>query len=236
MLADIDVEGQEKLVAAKVLIIGMGGLGSPVAMYLAAAGVGHLVIVDDDVVEVSNLQRQIIHDQHSLGETKVASAQRRVNAINPQVEVTAINTRLSKNELDALVEQVDLVVECTDNFKSRFSTNQSCVELNKPLVSGAAIRMEGQLMTIDPRVAQSPCYQCLYSEVVSDELTCSESGVLAPLVGVIGAMQAIEAIKVICSIGETLVGKLQIFDAKTMQWRTVKLRQDPQCPICAAAE
>ena len=134
MLADIDVEGQEKLVAANVLIIGMGGLGSPVAMYLAAAGVGHLVLVDDDVVEVSNLQRQIIHDQHSLGETKVISAQRRISAINPQVEVTAINKRLSKNELDALVGQVDLVVECTDNFSSRFSTNQSCVTLNKPLV------------------------------------------------------------------------------------------------------
>ncbi len=233
MLGEVDVIGQEKLQSAKVLIIGLGGLGSPVAMYLASAGVGHLTLVDDDKVELSNLQRQIIHDQKSIGEAKVDSAAKRIALLNSDVSVVAINERLDESALCALVEKADLVLDCTDNFSSRFMINKSCVQLNTPLVSGAAIRMEGQLLTIDPRVAGSPCYQCLYPKAGDDELSCANSGVLAPLVGVIGSMQAIEAIKVLCELGEPLVGRLQLFDAKTMQWHTLKLKADACCPVCS---
>ena len=233
MLGDIDVQGQEALVAGKVLIIGLGGLGSPVAMYLAAAGVGSLVLVDDDQVEISNLQRQIIHDEASIGAAKVDSAKQRLMSINSALDVTVINARLDADALHQLILKVDCVVDCTDNFKSRFDINRSAIQARVPLVSGAAIRMEGHLLTIDPRLKASPCYQCLYPDAGSDELSCANSGVLAPLVGVIGSMQAIEVIKVLTGVGETLVGRLQIFDAKSMQWRTMKLNVDPQCPVCA---
>lgn len=232
MLGDVDVLGQEQLQQAKVLIIGLGGLGSPVAMYLASAGVGQLTLVDDDIVELSNLQRQIIHDQDSLGESKVASAARRIGALNSDVKVVSVDRRLNSVQLDEWVAKSDLVLDCTDNFATRFMINKSCVSLTKPLVSGAAIRMEGQLLTIDPRIESSPCYQCLYPSAGSDELSCANSGVLAPVVGVIGSMQAIEAIKVITGVGESLVGRLQLFDAKTMQWQTLKLKADPSCPVC----
>ncbi|MFT5708407.1 MAG: molybdopterin/thiamine biosynthesis adenylyltransferase, partial [Oceanospirillaceae bacterium] len=207
--------------------------GSPVAMYLAAAGVGHLTLVDDDVVEISNLQRQIIHDELSVGNSKVASAKARIIALNAGVDVCCVEQRLMSQELDVLTAQVDLVVDCTDNFQSRFMINKSCVTHLTPLVSGAAIRMEGQLLTVDPRVANSPCYQCLYPVAGNDDVSCAQSGVLAPLVGVIGSMQAIETIKVLTGVGETLVGRLQIFDAKTMQWQTFKLKADANCPVCA---
>lgn len=233
MLGEVDIVGQEKLQSSKVLIIGLGGLGSPVAMYLASAGVGSLTLVDDDEVELSNLQRQIIHDQQSVGEAKVDSAAKRISAINSDVSVIAINGRLDEKALSDLVEKADLVLDCTDNFSSRFLINKCCVYLKKPLVSGAAIRMEGQLLTVDPRIEGSPCYQCLYPKAGEDELSCANSGVLAPLVGVIGSMQAIEAIKVLCRVGEPLVGRLQLFDAKTMQWHTLKLKADACCPICA---
>jgi adenylyltransferase/sulfurtransferase len=233
MLADIDIQGQEQLLKAKVLIVGLGGLGSPVAMYLASAGIGGLVLVDDDKVELSNLQRQIIHDNNSLGDYKVISAKNRIHQLNDGVSVQAIAKRLDEVELDALVNDVDVVVDCSDNFTTRFMINKSCVNHGKVLVSGAAIRMEGQLMTIDPRVEDAPCYQCLYPDVGNEELTCSESGVLAPLVGVVGSMQALEVLKVITGVGDTLVGRVLIFDAKTMQWQSLKLKADKQCPVCS---
>jgi len=233
MLADIDIQGQEQLLKAKVLVVGLGGLGSPVSMYLASAGVGSLVLVDDDIVELSNLQRQVIHDQNSLGDYKVVSAKARIHQLNDQVSVQTIAQRLDQAELDTLISNVDVVVDCSDNFTTRFMINKSCVSHNKVLVSGAAIRMEGQLMTIDPRVENAPCYQCLYPDVGNEELTCSESGVLAPLVGVIGSMQALEVLKVITGVGDTLVGRVLIFDAKTMQWQSLKLKADKQCPVCS---
>ncbi len=234
MLGEIDIAGQEQLQSSKVLIIGLGGLGSPVAMYLASAGVGSLTLVDDDEVELSNLQRQIIHDQQSVGESKVDSAAKRISVINSDVDVVAVNKRLDENGLSELVKNADLVLDCTDNFSSRFLINKCCVAHKTPLVSGAAIRMEGQLLTVDPRIEGSPCYQCLYPKAGDDELSCANSGVLAPLVGVIGSMQAIEAIKVLCGVGESLVGRLQLFDAKTMQWHTLKLNADKCCPVCAS--
>lgn len=236
MLGDIDVEGQQKLLASKVLIVGLGGLGSPVAMYLAAAGVGSLVLLDDDEVELSNLQRQIIHQQSSIGQAKVCSAAERIRGINPDINIEQIASRLSELQLADKVEQVDLVIDCTDNFASRYLINRLCVNYCKPLVSGAAIRMEGQLLTVDPRVDGSPCYQCLYPREghQAQELSCSQSGVLAPLVGVIGSMQALEAIKVLTGVGDTLVGRLMVFDAKNMQWQSLKLKADSHCPVCNA--
>ena len=233
MLPDIDIAGQEALQQAKVLIVGLGGLGSPVAMYLAAAGVGELILVDDDSVELSNLQRQVIHHSSSIGVAKVDSAAQRIESINPDVAVHCVSHRLESEELLGWLQKVDLLVDCSDNFPTRFMLNRCCVAENTPLVSGAAIRMEGQLLTVDPRVAGSPCYQCLYPSAADDNLSCAESGVLAPLVGVIGSMQALEAIKVLTGVGETLVGRLMIFDAKNMQWQTLKLKADANCPVCA---
>jgi adenylyltransferase/sulfurtransferase len=233
LLPDIDVQGQEKLLAAKVLVIGLGGLGSPVAMYLAAAGVGELVLVDDDIVELSNLQRQIIHDESAIGLQKVASAAQRIGLLNADTKVQCIPTRLSESVLSELLKTVSLVVDCSDNFSTRFMINKACVMHKVPLVSGAAIRMEGQLLTIDPRVEQSPCYQWLYPQADNENLSCSESGVLAPLVGVIGSMQALEAIKVLVGMSDTLVGRLLVFDGKSMQWQTLKLKRDTFCAVCA---
>ena len=232
LLSDIDVQGQEKLLAAKVLIVGVGGLGSPVAMYLSAAGVGELVLVDDDVVELSNLQRQIIHDESTLGVQKVDSAARRIGLLNSENKVQCLDSRLSESVLSELLTTVDLVVDCSDNFSTRFMINKACVQHKKPLVSGAAIRMEGQLLTIDPNVDDSPCYQCLYPQAGNENLSCSDSGVLAPLVGVIGSMQAVEAIKVLVGMSGTLVGRLLVFDAKSMQWQSLKLKRDVHCAVC----
>jgi len=236
MLGDIDIAGQEKLLGSKVLIVGLGGLGSPVALYLAAAGVGELVLLDDDEVDLSNLQRQVIHDEASIGQSKVASAARRIQGINVDVKVQQIAQRLAKEALEQQVAAVDLVVDCTDNFASRYLINELCVKRFKPLVSGAAIRMEGQLLTVDPRIEGAPCYQCLYPHQEKvEELSCSQSGVLAPLVGVIGSMQALEVLKVLAGVGDTLVGRLMIFDAKSMQWQSLKLKADSNCPVCSGS-
>jgi len=236
MLGDIDIAGQEKLLGSKVLIVGLGGLGSPVALYLAAAGVGELVLLDDDEVDLSNLQRQVIHDEASIGQSKVASAARRIQGINVDVKVQQIAQRLAKEALEQQVAAVDLVVDCTDNFASRYLINELCVKRLKPLVSGAAIRMEGQLLTVDPRIEGAPCYQCLYPHQEKvEELSCSQSGVLAPLVGVIGSMQALEVLKVLAGVGDTLVGRLMIFDAKSMQWQSLKLKADSNCPVCSGS-
>lgn len=231
LLPQIDVEGQERLLAARVLIIGLGGLGSPVALYLAAAGVGHLVLVDHDRVEISNLQRQIIHTQASLGLTKVESAAATIRALNPDTKVEAIPERLDGDRLRNVIARVDIVIDGTDNFATRYAINDACFESGIPLVSGAAIRMEGQVAVFDPRRADSPCYRCLYPSGDEAALNCSENGVAAPVVGIIGSVQAMEALKLITGTGETLTGAVLYFDALTMDWQRLKLRRRKDCPI-----
>lgn len=230
MLPDVDLDGQEKLLNARVLIVGLGGLGSPVAMYLAAAGVGHLVLADFDEVDLSNLQRQIIHNNDRIGHNKAQSAAQTLRALNPEVEITCITSKLDAASLKELVASVDVVADCTDNFAIRFAINAACVAANVPLVSGAAIRLEGQVAIFDS-ANNSPCYRCLYEEN-DDDLSCAANGVLAPLVGVIGSMQALETIKLIVSFGTNLAGRLLIFDARHSQWRELNLPRDPDCPVC----
>lgn len=230
MLPEVDLDGQEKLLNARVLIVGLGGLGSPVAMYLAAAGVGHLVLADFDEVDLSNLQRQIIHNNDRIGHNKAQSAAQTLRALNPEVEITCITSKLDAASLKELVASVDVVADCTDNFAIRFAINAACVAANVPLVSGAAIRLEGQVAIFDS-ANNSPCYRCLYEEN-DDDLSCAANGVLAPLVGVIGSMQALETIKLIVSFGTNLAGRLLIFDARHSQWRELNLPRDPDCPVC----
>ncbi len=232
MLPQIDVEGQERLLASRVLIVGLGGLGSPVAMYLAAAGVGHLVLVDYDKVDLSNLQRQVIHTTDRIGEPKVDSARRTLNALNDEVRVDCIEHRLQGAELCEAVSRAGLVVDASDNFETRFAVNAACVQTGTPLVSGAAIRMEGQVAVFSGQPG-GPCYQCLYPADGQVDESCSANGVLAPAVGIIGSIQANEAIKVLVGAGTTLEGRLLLMDALHMQWRTLTLRADPQCPVCS---
>lgn len=231
MLPQIDIDGQEKLLASRVLIFGMGGLGSPVAMYLAAAGVGHLVLVDDDDVELSNLQRQIAHTTADIGLSKVESAKQTIQNLNPEIKVTIFNKRLDEKELATEVLTADIAIDGTDNFTSRFALNEQCVKNKTPLISGAAIRMEGQVSVFN-KTPNSPCYRCLYKDEGELDATCSNNGVLSPVVGIIGSIQANEALKVLLNIGETLDGKLLMFDALQMEWRTLKLKKDAQCPVC----
>ena len=231
MLPQVDVTGQEKLLASRVLIIGLGGLGSPVAMYLAAAGVGHLVLVDDDVVELSNLQRQIAHNTNDIGLKKVESAKQTIQNLNADITVTCYDKRLNEKELSDEVAAANIVIDGTDNFTTRFALNESCVKNKTPLISGAAIRLEGQVSVFN-KTPSSPCYRCLYKDEGELDASCSNNGVLAPVVGIIGSIQANEAIKVLLDMGETLDGKLLIFDALHMEWRTLKLKKDPACPIC----
>ena len=235
MLPTMDVAGQQELVDATVLIVGMGGLGCPAAMYLSAAGVGHLVIADDDTVEITNLQRQIAHEQSNLGESKVSSAETTLKGLNPDVRITQIKNRLEGDLLEKVVVSADVVVDASDNFNTRFAVNQSCLKNKKPLVSGAAIRMEGQVAVFDSENPESPCYQCLYSECGDDDASCSQNGVMAPLVGIIGSVQAMETIKLITGIGNSLVGRLLLLDATAMQWREMKLPRDPSCPACGGS-
>jgi adenylyltransferase/sulfurtransferase len=235
LLPQIDVEGQERLLASRVVIAGLGGLGSPVALYLAAAGVGRLVLVDHDRVEISNLQRQVVHTQARLGETKVESAAATLRALNPDTRIETVAARLDAARLDALLPGTDLVVDGTDNFATRYLINDACFARGVPLVSGAAIRMEGQVAVFDPRRADSPCYRCLYPAGDDDALNCSENGVAAPLVGIIGAVQALEALKLITGAGETLTGAVLYLDALAMDWHRLKLRRRPDCPVHTAA-
>lgn len=233
MLPDIEIEGQQRLLNSRVLILGLGGLGSPVSLYLASAGVGELWLVDDDVVDLSNLQRQIAHTQSRIGQTKVASAAQAMRAINPDVTIKQIEQRVDAENLVDLVQQVDLVLDCTDNFTTRFALNKACFQTGVVLVSGAAIRFDGQVSVFDPRDEQSPCYQCLYPEGDAAALTCAESGVLAPLVGVIGAVQAMEAIKLLAQAGRPLTGRLLLLDGRRMEWREMRLVKDPACKVCS---
>lgn len=232
MLPEMDIAGQQALLDASVLIIGMGGLGCPAAMYLAAAGVGHLLLADNDKVDLTNLQRQIAHGQGDVGKSKVDSVQQTLLGLNPDVRITPLRSRLSGADLDRAVAAADVVVDASDNFTTRFAINRSCVRQHKPLVSGAAIRMEGQVAVFDSRQPGSPCYQCLYTEGEDEEANCARNGVMAPLVGIIGSVQAMETIKVISKIGSTLAGRLLLLDAASMQWREMKLPRDPACPVC----
>ncbi len=232
MLPEVDIGGQEQLLAARVLILGLGGLGSPVAVYLAAAGVGQLVLADFDRVDLSNLQRQIVHRHADIGRAKVESARDSLLAINPEIEVIALNGVLEGEALEQQVKLADAVVDCTDNFAIRYALNAACVRQKTPLISGAAIRLEGQVAVYDLRDPDSPCYRCLYPQGDDTQLTCSESGVLAPLVGMIGSTQALETLKVLAGFGKPLVGRVLLLDAKNMEWRALRLRRDPHCPEC----
>lgn len=234
LLKQVDVEGQLKLKQSRVLIVGLGGLGSPVALYLAAAGVGELHLADFDSVDTTNLHRQILHDTDSVGRTKVDSAISRLQALNPQVKLVPLRTALDADSLGSVVAAVDLVLDCTDNFAIREAVNAACVAAKKPLVSGAAIRLEGQLSVFDPRVESSPCYHCLYGHGSEAELTCSEAGVAGPLVGLVGSLQALEAMKLLAGFGEPLVGRLLLIDALSSRFRELKVRRDPACAVCGA--
>ena len=232
LLPQVEVSGQEQLLAARVMIIGAGGLGSPAAMYLAAAGVGELVIVDDDVVELSNLQRQLLHHDVDIGRNKAASACDALHTINPDIHVTPLGQRLQGETLAAEVHKADVVLDCSDNFDTRFAVNAACVRQRIPLVSGAAVRLQGQVAVFDTRDESSPCYSCLYKPGGPEEETCAATGVLSPVVGIIGSLQALEALKLILSMGDTLAGRLLVFDGLTQEWRSLRLQRDPACPVC----
>jgi adenylyltransferase/sulfurtransferase len=234
LLPEIGIDGQEKILAARVLIVGAGGLGSPIALYLASAGVGHLTLCDHDAVDLTNLQRQIVHRTASLGRAKVESARQTLHEINPDIHVETLVEKLAGESLERLVGQSDLVVDATDNFVTRHAINRACVMHRKPLVSGAAIRFDGQVSVFDLRHADSPCYACLFAEDGElEEVRCAVMGVFAPLVGIIGSVQAAEALKVITGAGRDLRGRLLILDALAMEWRSVKIRRDTACKVCA---
>ncbi|MFP4080412.1 MAG: HesA/MoeB/ThiF family protein [Ectothiorhodospira sp.] len=236
LLPQVGVEGQRRLEASRVLIIGLGGLGSPAALYLAAAGVGHLTLVDFDRVDLSNLQRQILHTTDRIGQPKVASARRAIEAVNPHVAVETREGTLEGAALEAAMRGADLVLDCSDNFDTRFAINRASVATGTPLVSAAVIRMEGQLTVFEPGGTDSPCYHCLYGEAEGEgetEETCTDSGVLASLPGVLGSLQATEALKALLGL-PTLRGRLLLLDALAMEWRTIRIRRDPACPVCGA--
>ncbi|MEE4743263.1 molybdopterin-synthase adenylyltransferase MoeB [Pseudomonas alliivorans] len=235
LLQHVDIEGQLRLGKSRALVVGLGGLGSPVALYLAAAGVGELHLADFDTVDLTNLQRQIIHDTQSVGMAKVDSAIARLTAINPQISLVAHRKALDVDSLSAAVQAVDLVLDCSDNFSTREAVNAACVKAGRPLVSGAAIRLEGQLSVFDPRRSESPCYHCVYGHGSEAELTCSEAGVIGPLVGLVGSLQALEALKLLAGFGEPMVGRLLLIDALTTRFRELKVKRDPGCSVCGAA-
>ncbi len=233
LLPQVDYAGQEKLVNSHALILGAGGLGSPVALYLAAGGVGTITICDFDAVDLTNLQRQIAHTTASVGINKAVSAKKLLLELNPEVIVNTVCIKSSEAELYQLISQVDVVIDCSDNFAIRYSLNKVCVQLKKPLVSGAALGFEGQVTVYDMRHDASPCYHCLYPDNGEDtELRCANSGVFAPLVGMIGTTQAAEALKLLMGIGESLQGRLLLLDTLAMEWRTIKLGKDPACTVC----
>ncbi len=233
LLNEVGVEGQERILAAHALVIGAGGLGSPVSLYLGSAGVGRITIVDDDTVDLTNLQRQIAHSMARVGNPKAESARDAIAAINPEVHVTPVIERADPAQLDGLVAGVDVVLDCCDNFATRHAVNAACVKHGKPLVSGAAIRFDGQVTVFDPRDAASPCYACLFPpDADVEETRCATMGVFAPLVGVIGAMQAAEALKLLSGAGTSLAGRLLMLDGRSMEWNEMKIPRGAQCPVC----
>ncbi len=235
LLPEIGIEGQQKLLEAHALIIGVGGLGCPAALFLAASGVGTLTLCDSDTVDLTNLQRQILHRTASIGMAKIDSARIALAEINPEVHVATLNERVDQTRLSELVAQADVVLDCSDNFATRYALNQTCVQLKKPLVSGAATRFDGQVTVFDLRRHDSPCYHCLYPEQAeAEETRCAVMGVFAPLVGIIGSMQAAEALKLLLGAGSSLCGRLLVMDALHMELRTIMLNKDSACPICSA--
>ncbi|MBS1269950.1 MAG: Molybdopterin-synthase adenylyltransferase [Gammaproteobacteria bacterium] len=231
-LPEIDVEGQNRLLNSSVVIFGMGGLGSPASIYLATSGVGELVLVDPDKVELSNLQRQIVHMNSALGQPKVDSAERTLKALNPDVCIRSRDQALPDDELDEVVRQSDVVVDGTDNFEARFAINAACVRIGKPLVSAAVVRMEGQVSVYRLDRSDAPCYGCLYRNIAEPPQNCAENGVLGSVAGLLGCIQATETIKVLLNFGEPLDGRLLLIDARTMEWQSVRLQKDPKCPVC----
>jgi len=232
MLPQLDVSGQQRLLDARVLILGAGGLGCPLALYLASSGVGHITIVDDDVVELSNLQRQILYSDTDVGRLKAEVVCERLAVVNPEVTVNAICQRPNSEDLSRLIKEVDLVLDGTDNFTSRYQHNRACIALKKPLLSASVIRFEGQLMYFHPTM-DGPCYACLYPSANDVDENCSENGVLAPVAGVMATAMATEALKQLLKIGASSIGRLHLFDALAMEWRTVKVKADPECSDCA---
>ena len=237
LLDELGVSGQEKIISSKVLIIGAGGLGSAAALFLGSSGVGQITICDDDRVDLTNLQRQIIHNTESIGERKVDSAKKTLNLINPEVTVDTIESRVSGDHLEELVDQSSVVLDCSDNFETRHNVNKACVKSKTPLISGASIKFDGQLVVFDSRQPNSPCYQCLFPEEKNlEETRCAVMGVFSPLVGIIGTAQAAEALKLISGTGQQSWGKLFLFDALSFEWRSIKLNKDPACPVCARSD
>ncbi|MBS1131610.1 MAG: [sulfur carrier protein ThiS] adenylyltransferase [Proteobacteria bacterium] len=233
LLDALGIEGQAKILASHALVIGAGGLGSPAALYLASAGIGKITLVDDDTVDFTNLQRQILHTQSRVGMAKAESGRQALSAINPEISIVPLQKRLSGTELDALVATADIVLDCTDNFATRHAINRACVLHKKPLISGAAIRFDGQISVYDLRRDDSPCYHCLFPEGEDvEEVRCAVMGVFAPLTGIIGTMQAAETLKLAAGIGESLTGRLLLLDALTMEWRTVRFKKDSGCAVC----
>lgn len=235
LLDEVGIEGQEKLLQSHVLVIGAGGLGSPALMYLAASGCGQITVADADAVDLTNLQRQIVHTTARVGQLKVHSAAQGMAALNPDVQVHAVQVKAQGEVLEQLVDQAHVVLDCTDNFRTRQQINAACVKYRKPLVSGAAIRWDAQVSVFDLRDERSPCYACLYPpEDVPKEVACSTMGVFAPLTGMTGTMQAGEALKLLMGIGEPLVGRLLMLNALQMQWTTLRIKRRPHCPVCGA--
>jgi molybdopterin-synthase adenylyltransferase len=234
LLDEIGIEGQERLNAAHALVIGAGGLGSPAAMYLASAGVGHLTVVDPDMVDLTNLQRQIAHSTERVGMPKVESLRVTLHALNPSIGLTMLQQRVDSTSLPALVAQAGVVLDCCDNYATRHAVNAACVAQQKPLVSGAAIRFDGQLAVFDARHADSPCYACAFApDAQPPETQCATMGVFAPLVGIVGAMQAAEALKLLLGIGEATAGRYRMFDALAMEWSEMRLPRQAGCPVCS---
>ena len=235
LLDDIGIEGQQRLLDATVLVIGAGGLGSPAALYLASAGVGRLILVDDDTVDLTNLQRQIMHTTARVGQPKASSGRDALLALNPGIEVIALQERANDARLAELVAQAAVVLDCTDNFATRHAVNRACVAARVPLVSGAVIRFDGQISVFDPRRPDGPCYSCLFpQDQAFEDVACSTMGVFAPLVGVIGAMQAAEALKLLMGIGQPLVGRLLLLDGRAMEWTSIGIGRHADCPVCSA--
>ena len=234
LLSEIDYNGQQKLLSSHVLIIGAGGLGSPASIYLAASGIGKITICDYDDVDVSNLQRQILHQDYSINQNKAISARNFLNKVNPNIKIIAVKEKLNAEQVTDLVKDVDVILDCSDNFETRYSLNKIACSQKIPLVSGAAIKFDGQICVFDFKDNTTPCYQCLFPDSSTDEeLRCSDHGVLSPVVGVIGTIQAVETIKLLLNIGGSSRGKLLIYDAKNMHWSEMYFKKDPQCVICA---
>jgi molybdopterin/thiamine biosynthesis adenylyltransferase len=233
LLDDIGIEGQEKLLAARALVIGAGGLGSPAAYYLASAGIGRITLVDNDSVDLTNLQRQILHTTERVGQPKAQSGKQTLTQINPEIDIVALTERAEGERLNELVRQADVVLDCSDNFATRHAINRACVASKVPLVSGAAIRFDGQISVFDPRDGDAPCYACLFPpDQQFEEVQCATMGVFAPLVGIIGTMQAAEALKLVVQTGQSLAGRLLLLDARNMEWTSIRIARNAACAVC----